>query len=128
MTTFKQWAVVHVPNKEQRDELIRWLCDVLGYVEDRYYRDTDEYVCVAGKGMFMFSRLATCPPGAMNCGTSIPMFRALAALRDDSDYMQWVIKQDGSGRIYRCSDAKINNDKYRKATPAEIVEHFKNQE
>lgn len=77
--------------------------------------------------------------GYIDCGENEELFLALAALRDDSDYMQWFTngtdfikceREDwpdmysvlcsGRGKEY------MNElDKYRKATPTEIIAHFK---
>ena len=75
--------------------------------------------------------------GLIDCGNNLLMFRALAALREDTDYMQWFT--DGQEWVLCASERKpvpffefigrnsINSYDYHKATPAEIVEHFKNQ-
>lgn len=61
----------------------------------------------------------------IDCGTNEELFLALAALRDDSDYMQWFT----DGKLWE----KSNNDlpshymqlEGHKATVEEIIEHFK---
>ena len=66
----------------------------------------------------------------IDCGTNEELFLALAALRDDSDYMQWFT--DGK-KWFKFSGIVQNGfiiDKethllYHKATVEEIVEHFK---
>lgn len=68
----------------------------------------------------------------VDCGTNEKMFLALCALRDDSDYMQW--RTNGvfwfqwkfKGRYdagYNIFD--FNDRDWHKATPDEIIEHFK---
>ena len=65
------------------------------------------------------------------------LFLALAALRDDNDYMQWFICDDNESMfkvnkpnmtmdefIYNYMDG-WNTDGARKATTEEIIEHFK---
>jgi len=69
----------------------------------------------------------------IDCGTNEDLFLALAALRDDSDYMQWFFNE----RIwFTCGKNDIRFDvdipsglifDCEKATPAELIEHFKNQ-
>lgn len=62
-----------------------------------------------------------------DCGTNEELFLALAALRDDSDYMQWFT----DGKLWE----KSNNDlpshymqlEGHKATVEEIIEHFKDK-
>lgn len=59
-----------------------------------------------------------------DCGTNEELFLALAALRDDSDYMQWFT----DGKLWE----KSNNDlpshymqlEGHKATLQELIEHF----
>lgn len=63
----------------------------------------------------------------IDCGTNEELFIALAALRDDIDYMQWFT----DGKLWE----KLNSDlpsRYmqlegHKATINEIIEHFKNK-
>lgn len=71
--------------------------------------------------------------GCIDCGTNEQLFLALAALRDDSDKNQWFT--DGDNWVL-CEDIKfstywvyndlnINLDTIHKATPKELIEHFK---
>ena len=63
----------------------------------------------------------------IDCEDNEELFLALAALRDDSDYMQWFT----DGKLWE----KSNNDlpshymqlEGNKATVEEIIEHFKNK-
>lgn len=63
-----------------------------------------------------------------NCGTNDQLFLALAALRDDSDYMQWFT----NGRDWELWNVPMGSEYInlftngmRKATPSELIEHFK---
>lgn len=64
---------------------------------------------------------------AIDCGENEELFLALAALRDDNDYMQWFT----DGKLWE----KSNNDlpshymqlEGHKATVEEIIEHFKDE-
>ena len=74
-----------------------------------------------------------------DCGTNEELFLALVALRDDSDYMQWFVNQNGYFEM--CFNDKVENylcgygvrkyrqidETYRKATVEEIIEHFKDK-
>lgn len=72
----------------------------------------------------------------IDCGTNEELFLALAALRDDSDYMQWFIciKEFESafdyfieGDMIKCEIDKLPESEmeyFRKATVEEIIEHF----
>ena len=73
----------------------------------------------------------------INCGENEELFIALAALRDDSDYMQWFVNKNGYFEM--CFNDKVENylcgygvrkyrqidETYHKATVEEIIEHFK---
>lgn len=66
--------------------------------------------------------------GFIDCGTNEDLFLALAALRDDSDYMQWFTNDQM--QMWKIHDRKEDNwnlDKefWRKAAPSELIEHFK---
>ena len=76
----------------------------------------------------------------IDCGTNEGMFLALAALRDDADYMQWFICGDNESKfkvdkpdmsvekyIHEYMDG-WDTEGYRKATAEEIVEHFKDKQ
>lgn len=66
----------------------------------------------------------------IDCGENEQMFLALAALRDDSDYMQWFTdgekwyqnKQNNIEVIRYGAGSPIN---FHKATVKELIEHFK---
>lgn len=74
-----------------------------------------------------------------DCGTNEELFLALVALRDDSDYMQWFVNQNGYFEM--CFNDKVENylcgygvrkyrqidETYHKATVEEIIEHFKDK-
>ena len=66
----------------------------------------------------------------INCGTNEQLFLALAALRDDSNYMQWFT--DGKSwyqdKVNNIEVLKYGAGKpidFHKATVEEIIEHFK---
>lgn len=60
-----------------------------------------------------------------DCGTNEELFLALAALRDDSDYMQWFT----DGKLWEKSNTDLPSHYMQleghKATVKEIIEHFK---
>ena len=76
----------------------------------------------------------------IDCGANEKLFLALAALRDDNDYMQWFIS-DKTKQFYKCTSNKfdwqqeeianwlccISVEYFRKATVEEIIEHFKSK-
>ena len=59
--------------------------------------------------------------GYINCEENEPLFLAVAALRDDSDYMQWFT----NGEDWFCSNKiKISDNSWRKATLEELIKYF----
>ena len=68
---------------------------------------------------------------AIDCGTNEEFFLAIAALRDDSDYMQWFVDESSTHKTwYLCAlehkgDCFMNCKSCRKATVEELIEHFK---
>ncbi len=71
---------------------------------------------------------------AIDCGTNIDLFKALAAMNDSNDREQWFVGIGGLplGKIFRVSlKSKFDEvdefgSMWRKATAEEIIEHFKN--
>ena len=86
----------------------------------------------------------------IDCGTNEELFLAIAALRDDSNYMQWFITDsilsvsydDSIGNDHyfiepkgimffwdeNWDNATIISGRYHKATVDELIEHFKTKE
>ncbi|MFV0536796.1 MAG: hypothetical protein ACK5M3_05405 [Dysgonomonas sp.] len=73
---------------------------------------------------------------AIDCSTNEALFLAIAALREDIDYMQWFLfeetisnlyffKQYNKGDFYLCTKDKMELPYSRKATVQELIEHFK---
>lgn len=63
---------------------------------------------------------------ATNCGTNEELFLAIAALRDDSDYMQWFVSGEN---WYMVTDNRnkftvLNLNIWHKATVEELIENF----
>ena len=72
----------------------------------------------------------------IDCGDNEELFKAISALRNDSDYMQWFISEQvfyrgielfGIGTWFQLREHKFDNSiKAHKATVEEIVEYFNN--
>lgn len=75
----------------------------------------------------------------IDCGNNEELFLALAALRDDTDYMQWFICDDNES-MFKVDKSDMSISKFipeymdgwdvsgaRKATVEEIIEHFKDK-
>lgn len=68
----------------------------------------------------------------IDCGCNSELFLAIAALRDDSDYMQYITCAEDP-QFTLCTKNSIDeffnyefpNELYRKATVEELIEHFK---
>ena len=68
---------------------------------------------------------------AIDCGTNEDLFLALAALRNDSDYMQYFIAAE-SDKPMLCTKENIEDhtvwhELYRKMTAEELVDYFNKQ-
>lgn len=68
---------------------------------------------------------------AIDCGANEDLFLALAALRNDSDYMQYFIAAE-SGKPMLCTKENIEDhtvwhELYRKMTAEELVDYFNKQ-
>ena len=69
----------------------------------------------------------------IDCGANEDLFKAIAALRDDSDYMQWFVCDEeddvsNKGAFVVCRYDKLHSSNYHKATIKELIEHFKQKE
>ena len=73
----------------------------------------------------------------IDCGDDMDLFQSVAALRDDSDYMQWFVCEEDIIIIddilhKKCDfvlheklERVIQSNLYHKATVSELIEHFK---
>lgn len=65
--------------------------------------------------------------GYIDCGENEDLFLAIAALREDSDYMQWFT----DGETWFCNlirdDSKELHKYWLKATSEELIEHFNSE-
>ena len=113
----------------------------LGYIamESCYDTDDDYLQCnyVADGDIIMFGYYVSFSDGhldddecigdnGIDCGANEQMFLALAALRDDSDFMQWFT----DGTLWECGEkpSRYMMMEGHKATADEIVENFKNKQ
>lgn len=68
---------------------------------------------------------------AIDCGENEELFLALAALRDDNDFMQYF-KAAEVDRLLLCRNKCIEDfttfhELYRKLTPEELIKHFNHE-
>lgn len=71
--------------------------------------------------------------GYIDCGTNEDLFLALAALRDDSDYMQWFVAAENESHPTLCKKKLIEEhtwwyELYRKMTVTELIKYFSKNE
>lgn len=146
--SFTTPCFVRVEDAAERKKLIEWL-EEIGYIFNDCFIGARD--CAVSKYLKQFYAIAGDPHISRMCkaldskpeygnyidaGTSVDLFRALAAMNDENDKEQWfVVKTDSpdkNGRIYDCflfngvvSKIPIYMSHIRKATAEEIVEYFK---
>lgn len=111
--------------------------------------DTPNYV-IADSFDLPFNKHSALCGKFIDCGTNEELFLAIAALRDDSNYMQWFITDSilsvsyddsiGNDHYFKepkgimffwdenWDNATIISGRYHKATVDELIEHFKTKE
>ena len=116
--------------------------DLLGYKPMQSIIPNREDMLFVKDGYFMnnFPYDTTQSDKAIDCGNNESLFFALAALRDDTDYMQWFKNNKIEYWIQCTSEVLVfytylkDKDKYvetnfsdnfHKATVQELIEHFK---
>lgn len=92
----------------------------------------------ARNGLVSAYKMPSLDKDTIDCGTNEQLFLALAALREDSHKYQWHIctqehitsqmKEYHVGDWNMCVHALLStNSCWRKASPKELIEHFKNK-
>jgi hypothetical protein len=144
---------VRVKDMEERKKLIEWLKDI-GRIERFYIEDdgTPVYgdIIVVNKGISFIevndywlyaATESEYPNKCIDCGTNMPLFKALAAMNDENGNEQWFIDENewakkrelSGGEVqwlyigYLPLNTKPNFSSMRKAIAEEIIQHFKNQ-
>ena len=143
----------HINLLKRAKELGDYLSD-LGYTNSYYSNKLSILVTDATEGSYSTVHRGKRLHYPINfCGTNEGLFKALTALRDDSDYMQWFVSKgwkDGFGNVedkwvlcdqdtleyfgaVNNSPNTYNRKKYpefgwHKATVKELIEHFKDKE
>ena len=109
---------------------LRKKLEELGYTYNG--RDTESWgasalYCFDGKYYEVYPAKPSRYHSIIDCGTDEELFLALAALRDDSDYMQWFT----DGKLWEKSNSDLPSHYMQleghKATIKEIIEYFKNR-
>lgn len=134
---------VRVEDPEEREKLIEWL-EGIGYIFNDCFIGARD--CAVSKYLKQFYVIAGDPHISRMCkaldskpeygnyidaGTSVDLFRAIAAMNDENDREQWFVVDDGFEEEMVCSKSEVDYDyilscyDHRKATAEEIVEYFK---
>lgn len=142
--TFTTPCFVRVENPEKRKELIECL-KALGYRLE-YLRNDGVIVLTSENRVYVYGealyRVIKVDYDAIDCGTDIELFKALAAMNEENDREQWYAyteypTNEGKNGVRKFvfneparfdSFVDVPSGYYRKATVEEIVEYFKNNE
>ena len=142
--TFTTPCFVRVENPEKRKELIEWL-EWIGYKLE-YLRNDGVIVLTSENRVYVYGealyRVIKVDYDAIDCGTDIELFKALAAMNEENDREQWYAyteypTNEGKNGVRKFvfneparfdSFVDVPSGYYRKATVEEIVEYFKNKE
>lgn len=94
---------------------------------------TDELKTITYVGNQCWSLTGFEPRNSIDCGTNEELFLAIAALRYDSDYMQWFTNGEKWFKFGGIIQNGFIIDKetyllYHKATVEEIIEHFNSKD
>jgi len=123
---FKHSAFVRKNTPELREKLEKLGIKVI-------HEDEAPNVIIVRNGEALygnFSQKAKRPRGVFDCGENEDLFLAIAAIREDNDFMQWFrcINDDDIPTFTLCTDKKCEFPiRFQKATSEELIEYFKNK-
>lgn len=130
---------VRVENPQERKELSEWLKSIGRTRIPHSKRDRAMYFRVHAEGTEYEQNNKYCmfvplliDRGYIDCGTNIPLFKALAAMNDSNDNYQWFYDPMGAKLSPKVGSAMNYNhvgkvtgwSGVRKATEKEIISHF----
>ena len=126
---------VRVEDAEERAKLLRWLFDIEYAGRNRI--DKTNLIVASGLDdgcvdvVSCDTSVGLVARGFIDCGENIELFKALAAMNDENDNEQYFATEL-AGSSYCVHKNRNTNLDYslvcRKATVAEIIEHFKKRE
>lgn len=137
--TFKTPCFVRVEDAAKRQKLIEWLKGI-GYNHFPFFFPSP-FIATDSRGMIWMTDANR--GGAYDAGTSIELFKALAAMNDENDLEQWFVVKKPISDFYDIDDVvyqkgdmffndsgqhKLPRDTFRKATVEEIVKHIEKQD
>lgn len=123
---------------EYTPEMREWL-ESLGYEKGYHVNELNRYlysyVAVNGKAYYCTCRICDFSTNYTDCTGNHQLFKAITALRDDSDYMQWFVNTHDKNFVI-CNSKKTAKEFFgegwqyifRKATIDELINHFKTEE
>lgn len=120
---------VCVEDAAERQKLIEWLRSV-GYEDFGNPFQSFSYIIYTTVDGYYVNAQASIDNSWIDAGTSIELFKALAAMNDENDREQWFVVDDGFEEEMVCSKSEVDYDyilscyDHRKATVEEIVEYF----
>lgn len=128
-SVFTNSCFVRVDDAVERKKLIQWL-ELIGYTHFPFIFESP-FIATDSYGMVWITDANR--GGAYDAGTSVELFKALAAMNDKNDYMQFFIHRDNECEFLLCSADRLSDcvtcaQDYRKATFDEIIKQFKNKE
>ncbi len=119
---------VREPDPTERKELYEW-CVSIGY-KSGHYPTPNRHITAGATAVYGYRMISEHNTPTYDCGTNVALFKALAAMNDSNDFMQWFIHRNANnvGRTSWKLCEKHNSvyrPGWRKATTAEIIERFK---
>lgn len=127
--TFTTACFVRVKDNDKRHQLIEFL----DMISRSWYSEGETlFVGLTGHQMARLALDGVYPRHAIDCGTDVELFKALAAMNQENDRQQWFT--DGH-RWELCPSKKADISAWvhrynaipHKASAEEIIEHFKTQ-
>jgi hypothetical protein len=131
---------VCVGNIEEKEKLIKYLLENFNYAYHACNNDSDIGIHCSGSLIYTFRPGDDFPHfNAIDCGDNIELFKGLAAMNDDNDYMQWFVYHGiNKSEYFLCDDYDIEEvrkeyahscqsarlHQSRKATAKEIIDYF----
>lgn len=124
--SFTTPCFVRVDDAMERKKLIQWLKRI-GYNHFPFIFESP-FIATDSCGMIWVTDANR--GGAYDAGTSVELFKALTAMNDENDYMQFFIHRKHRYEFLLCNtnrlfDCVACSQDYRKATADEIIEVFK---
>ena len=133
---FTTACFIRVNNPELRSKL-----EDLGYTNSELFNinnsclatstftDNGNYNCIPELCVEDINPHSSWKYARIDCGENISLFLAIAALRDDSDYMQWFVDDYDNWQLCYEDDymdyTECNLTNYHKANVEELINHFK---